>query len=277
MGTTLIIAGVSAALGLLGGIFGNSRKKKAAEEAKRRAEEQKKRDLELMDLQFDIAEKEANKNADIQDSQTDMGENTSSESVNNALDLLRLGQEQDVFNWNLQAAGNDRAEGEALSAMAASGVRSGSSAGEAVDLESAVNVFQLQLEQDAAREQGDIQAAGILNDLAASRFNLQLGRNAANDLRDSFAVGGDQYNLYQKQRANREAGYNAQIEAYQSEIDTLNDPWYNLFSGMSSMFGGAVQGYSTGLSLSQFEADLGQDYDTTGRTGRKYALFGNVG
>ena len=273
----LIIAGASAAMGLLGGIFGNSRKKKAAEEAKRRAEEQKKRDLELMDLQFDIAEKEANKNADIQDSQTDMGENTSSESVNNALDLLRLGQEQDVFNWNLQAAGNDRAEGEALSAMAASGVRSGSSAGEAVDLESAVNVFQLQLEQDAAREQGDIQAAGILNDLAASRFNLQLGRNAANDLRDSFAVGGDQYNLYQKQRANREAGYNAQIEAYQSEIDTLNDPWYNLFSGMSSMFGGAVQGYSTGLSLSQFEADLGQDYDTTGRTGRKYALFGNVG
>ncbi len=273
----LIIAGVSAALGLLGGIFGNSRKKKAAEEAKRRAEEQKKRDLELMDLQFDIAEKEANKNSDIQDSQTDMGENTASESVNNALDLLRLGQEQDVFNWNLQAAGNDRAEGEALSAMAASGVRSGSSAGEAVDLESAVNVFQLQLEQDAAREQGDIQAAGILNDLAASRFNLQLGRNAANDLRDSFAVGGDQYNLYQKQRANREAGYNAQIEAYQSEIDTLNDPWYNLFSGMSSMFGGAVQGYSTGLSLSQFEADLGQDYDTTGSTGRKYALFGNVG
>ena len=265
----LIIAGVSAALGLLGGIFGNSRKKKAAEEAKRRAEEQKKRDLELMDLQFDIAEKEANKNSDIQDSQTDMGENTASESVNNALDLLRLGQEQDVFNWNLQAAGNDRAEGEALSAMAASGVRSGSSAGEAVDLESAV--------QDAAREQGDIQAAGILNDLAASRFNLQLGRNAANDLRDSFAVGGDQYNLYQKQRANREAGYNAQIEAYQSEIDTLNDPWYNLFSGMSSMFGGAVQGYSTGLSLSQFEADLGQDYDTTGSTGRKYALFGNVG
>lgn len=273
----LVVAGLGAGLGLLSNIFGNSKKKKAAEEAKRRAEEQKKRDLELMDLQFDIAEKEANKNADIQDAQTDMGENTASESANNALDLLRLGQEQDVFNWNLQAAGNDRAEGEALSAMAASGVRSGSSAGEAVDLESAVNAFQLQLEQDAAREQGDIQAAGILNDLAATRFNLQLGRNAANDLRDSFAVGGDQYNLYQKQRANREAGYNAQIEAYQSEIDTLNDPWYNLFSGMSSMFGGAVEGYSTGLSLSQFAADLGGGWDTTGNTGRKYALFGSVG
>ncbi|MCQ2397954.1 MAG: hypothetical protein MJ052_01455 [Sphaerochaetaceae bacterium] len=168
---------VGAAIGVGSYLWNQHDNDKLLTQRIRELEAEMKNRLELMDLNFDVNKKQALRNADNSDIQTTMQEGFVSEDFNNNLDALRLGQEADAFGWNAAAIQNESAEGDALSSMASSGVR-GSSMNDAVEMQSALNSQQLQLQEDTQRNGQSIQLASLLNNLANNTFNMQVSRLA---------------------------------------------------------------------------------------------------
>lgn len=247
-----------AGIGALVGIVSHDKKYKQAQaqadDQIAEYERQREQKLETLDLQFDIAAEEANKKADRSDDQMNLAELFTAENFNNQFDALRLGQEADALGWNVQAMQNASQEGNELSNMAASGARS-SSMETAVDLEASVNAQTLQLQEDQQRAQEQIGLSNLFGNLAENTANIQNTRTDAMDLRNSYLEGGNQWKLYQNNRNNLNADYDAAIKSINKDKKRAKD---NYFSGMlSSMFGGATTGYKVGSQASNYISNWG--------------------
>lgn len=173
--------------------------------------DQKEADLSLLDLQFDIDQKNALHEADKLDTTTNFKENDLSNSFNTELDNLINQQEAEAFGWNVQAMQNGVQTGSELANLANSGIRSGSSLSNAVEMESAVNSAQLQLQEDSARKSESNMLGNLFNGLGSGQFDIWNNRDNADYTRSSWNEGGDQWNLYQKRRANTELTYDQKL------------------------------------------------------------------
>jgi hypothetical protein len=168
---------------------------------------------------------------------------------------MYLGQEADAYNWNAQERQAGSQEGAAYANLAASGVRAGSSLSDAVEMESATNAAQLQFSQDAKRRSDNNNLASVLNSLASNRFGIQqnrigadIARDNASWLRNSFAEGGHNYNLYQNQlkALKTTTDYETTEANYQIEQHSGSNAFWNAAIGGIS---GGVKGFQTGYNL----------------------------
>lgn len=219
-----------------------------------------------MDLRFDLAKKEANYNADKSDEQVDFSEGIVSDDFNAQIGQIQLGQENELAGWNLSAMSAGASEGDALSQAAASGVRSGSSMSEAIDLQSAVNSWQLQMAQDTSRAVASENLRSATAGLNESAFGFQVNRDAANYLRDSFEAGGSEYELYKTTRQNR-------VDEYQDAIDEINDAIEEAEDWKRNTLGAVLElhglgGLQTGMQVESFVSNfVPNTYNTGGGTG----------
>lgn len=145
-------------------------------------EDQKKDAIDLLDLKW---------NTTLDDA---------SASFNDEIDGLKQEAKNDAFNWNLEAIAAGQQEGNSLNTLAASGVRAGSSIGQAVELQAALNEAQLQNEEDTKRKQIDLGLGQLIR-----------GINSYN--------GGNNFLINAKQRENTINQYDQQLKKLQYEYD----------------------------------------------------------
>lgn len=241
-----------------------------------RLADQRDRNLALLDLQFNVAKDEANKNADRQDWRSTMNEGYIAANANNQLDQLSAGMEQQGLQFNAEAMAAGTQRGNSLAQAAASGTRN-SSMNTAIDLESAVNAAQLQARENSAAAADRYNLNNILNQYSNDVFKLQNDRTDAYDLRHSYDVGGNNWNLYNLNRKNTEASYDEAIDDLKS----------NFWSVLKDFAGGAGQGYSMGSSMEGLWTDMSGKFTTAGagnsvmsfdrlQKGNDYYKFGNA-
>lgn len=247
------LTGFMTLVGAGANLFGYARDvQKANDEYGRQIAEQerlKAQQLKDLDLEFEIASNKAKKNADRQDKGLTLEEMFTSDGLNGQFDALRLGQEGNVLDWNIQAMQNDQQKGQELSAMAASGTRSSSMA-DAVEMEASVNSQALQLQEDQTRAQNKIQLANLFGNLGEAVNSISLGREDAMDLRTSYDEGGDNWRLYQNERQNTIDNFNSNINQLQRGQRDLNkNAWKG---GLKALFGGASSGFQVGAGLQDF-------------------------
>lgn len=260
----LIVAGVGALGGLIGGISDKKKKKEEAEAAKAYQEEQYKLKKEAAELEYKEAQRQANRNAekanlqaDLIDQSLDIGERTLSNDINTAIDNLYLSGASDTWEWNQQAMSAGANEGAAYASIAASGVRAGSSLSDAVEMQSATNAELLQFSQDSKRRSDNNNLGSVLNQLAGNEFNIMENRIGADqtrkdalDLVNSYLEGGANYNLYQNQLDQMKSTNDYNLKQLNKEIKSNSpksaDYWLSL--GTSILTGGA-SGFQTGYNL----------------------------
>lgn len=252
--TLSIILGITGAItgGIFGGITASSQadeEEKALIKQKEILEDQRKRALDTLDLEFEIKQKEANKNADKADKQLDFSEDIVSGDFNRAMDALQAQEEARTREWNNQAMAADQQEGNALAARGASGTRAGSSVDQAIEMQASLNAAQLQEQEDAARRGDEYTLAGLFSNLVQSGNSIQNGRTEANDLRDSYLEGGDMYRLYANNRENVKAGYDTNIGNVDEALTENRDKWNRAANYIAGFFGGSMQGYSAGSTI----------------------------
>lgn len=237
--------------------IGLEKKKNELRQAIEREERIKQENLDLMDANFELKQKEANKNADRADQQSDFNENLVSEDTNNQIDALQLKQAQELADFNNMFVQIGAQEGNELASMSTNGTRTGGSLAQAVDMQKASSTSQLQLTEDSTRQSDKIQLANILNGLAQNVNGIQNDRTGAYDLREAFKEGGDQWNIYKMERDKMENAYNDNINDMKSSIKDIDQNRFSYI--MQGIFGGATQGLSTGQSLGTLAKDLGLD------------------
>lgn len=242
------------ALDMFSGLFSDSETANALKREKQRKEDEKKAKLELMDLEFEQDKKAAIKSADRSDQLSTMNEGTVSNQHNNAIEQLSLQQIADAYSFNYMAENSAAQTGNALTAQAGSGTRT-SSVMDAVDMQAAQSAQQLQLTEDQQRAGYDSNLNGILSALAQNRFQIQANRTDALDLRTSYDVGGDQYEIYQKQRALQEKAYNDLIQDIGYQIED-NTGWKAGLKTLGRLFG--IKNASSSFALGQTVADFGK-------------------
>ena len=242
------------ALDMFSGLFSDSETANALKREKQRKEDEKKAKLELMDLEFEQDKKAAIKSADRSDQLSTMNEGTVSNQHNNAIEQLSLQQIADAYSFNYMAENSAAQTGNALTAQAGSGTRT-SSVMDAVDMQAAQSAQQLQLTEDQQRAGYDSNLNGILSALAQNRFQIQANRTDALDLRTSYDVGGDQYEIYQKQRALQEKAYNDLIQDIGYQIED-NTGWKAGLKTFGRLFG--IKNASSSFALGQTVADFGK-------------------
>lgn len=253
----LIAAAVGGTINAISGISGRRK-------ARKQLREDRDNKLAELALQYDIAEKNARKNADRQDDQSDLNEKFIAGNANNQLDALRNAQEQEAFAFNQQAMQDSSQEGSALASMATSGTRN-SSMNTAVELQSAVNSQQLQLSEDSTRASDENSLFNILNNFQNDAFKLQNDRTDAEDLRDAYVEGsGDQWKLYDMSRQGIKREYDRAIDEQKTSF----------WSVVGDFFGGAKQGYDVGSAVSGFMRDASA-YKTMGN-GNSTMSFNNL-
>ena len=267
-----ILGAIGAAIGAVTGIWSNTQEyERAQDQAEKQIkdlERQKQQKLATMDLEFNIAKDEAQKKADRQDKALTLNELFTSDSLNNQFDQLRLKQEQNALDWNMQAMQGGMNEGQELSAMAASGTRNSSMA-TAVELESAVNEMQLQNREDLERAGTNIQLANLFGSAEEAKNNIGLGREDAMDLRNSFNEGGNNWKIYDNNRNNMQQDYAAAIGNIRDDMQYAQDNKWK--SDLVAMFGGGTAGFNFGANAGDYVSkwkNLGStNYNTTGKLG----------
>lgn len=251
---TLIFAAINAIAGGINAAAQTDAQMDDLQKRKAREEELKKDVLADMDLNFNTKKDEANKSADRSDKQSDFNEGAVSQNVNNQIDALKARQEKETADFNSMLVQIGQAEGNSLTQNAGSGTRTGNSVAQAVDLQKAMNMNQLQLEENEARGNDNIGLANVLQNLAQNTFGIQSDRTDAYDLRQSFEEGGSQYNIYKSKRDMTEKQYNNSIKDMQDAYDDLNaNKFWNVLGGM---FGGARTGLAAGQSIGRLASDL---------------------
>ncbi|MCQ2242092.1 hypothetical protein [Treponema sp.] len=213
------------------GYFDDQDELRALSEERNRKLDEKKSVLEMMDIKYEEAEKEANKNADRSDAFSTLNENTVSNETNNAVEALGLQQLADAYNFNTAKKNIEAQKGAALSATAASGTRT-SSMNTAIELEAADNNAQLELARKQTDVQNDANLNSILNALMQNRFQIQANRTDAFDLRQRFAAGGTKddkyagggsaYRQYMLNRDLQETAYDNLISDLENGISNIN-------------------------------------------------------
>ncbi|MBO7712209.1 MAG: hypothetical protein J6S85_01740 [Methanobrevibacter sp.] len=208
----------------------------------------------------DEAEKNAakmNQSADLTDIAQNIGEKSLSNDINTAIDNLFLSQAGDAYNWNMQAMQNGASAGSSYAALAGSGVRSGNSLSNAVELQSATNAALLQFSQDTKRRSDNNNLGSVLNQLAGNEFNIMQNRIGADvqrqdalDLVNSYIEGGSNYKLYQNQIDKMDLAYKYNLKNINDVIDKNSwkkgDAWLRLGT---SLITGGISGFETGYSL----------------------------
>lgn len=218
--------------------------KNAIEEAnkqKKRVENEKLLKTNALELDFDIAKKQANKNADMQDAYSTMSETSLNNQINYELDRLSDKQELDTINYNNILKQNDANYGQSLDLLASSNVRN-SSLENVIKMENANNSQLLQLQQDSERKDADYSIQNAINFIKENTFNLQQNRNNANDLRASFEVGGDQYREKQQSQEMIDFHYDNMLEDIKNQKESLEKNKF--WNGLKSFFGGTTEGFN---------------------------------
>lgn len=258
---SLAVAAVANTINTISFLTGQKEKGKTLKEQIKQAQEDRDRELQLMDVKFEEAQKTAFKNADRADKDTTFQEGMVALDTNSQVDLLKLGQEQQALNFNMQAMSNASNEGNLLSNLAVSGTR-GSSMQDAVDMEKTLNSFQLQNAQDTARKENSLQLSDVLKNLNTNVNNMQYNRTDAMDLRQSFEEGGGQYEIYSLERQNLESRWNSRIKELKDAKDKADDVWGNIWGAVAAAH--SVQGLQAGQAVSDFVSNFkgGPDYST---------------
>lgn len=258
----IAVAAVAAGAGLIGSLRDDARAREQAAAQKEYIEEMYKINKARADEEFKAAKENAERNAaqqeqqaDLTDKSLDVTEQGLSNDFNAAIDQMYLGQEADTMTWNAQAMQSGSSEGAAYANLAGSGVRAGSSLSDAVQMESATNAAQLQFSQDAKRRSDDNNLAGVLNNLAGNRWNIQqnrigadIMRNDAAYLRNSFAEGGHNWNLYQNslESLKTTTDYNVAQANYEYE---QHAGWNAFANSMIAFHTMGAKGFQTGYSI----------------------------
>ena len=265
---SLIIGIIGAAVGgiaaFAGSLWDDARGREQAAAQKEHLEKMYAINKQRAKEEFEQAKEQADRNAkqqelqaDLTDESLDITERTLSNDFNTAIDDMYLNQAADAMTWNAQSMQAGSSEGAAYSNLAASGVRAGSSLSDAVQMESATNAAQLQFSQDAKRRSDDNNLAGVLNNLAGNRFNIQQGRigaditrDNAQYLRNSFQEGGHNWNLYQNQlkALKTNADYDISKANYEYEQHSGANAFWNSFIALNS---GSKQGFQTGYNTAE--------------------------
>jgi len=213
-------------------------------------------------LKFDEAKRQAEKSAkeaelqaDLTDKAQDITETSLATDFNTAIDDLYLSQANDTWSWNAAAINAGASTGNALAQVAGSGVRAGSSLNDAVLMESSLNSAQLQFSQDAKRRSDNNNLASVLNGLAGQKFGIyqnrvgaDIQRGNAADLRNSYAEGGYNYNLYQNQLNQLETQRDYQYNKAKKE-KSYHEGWYNVLNVFSAGLTSGAAGFKTGYNV----------------------------
>lgn len=215
---------------------------------KRKQEEE----LSLMDLNFDIAEKEANKSADRSDEALNMSERAASFQTNASIDNLSLQQIADAYSFNNAEMQQSANKGSELAAIAGSGTRT-SSVNTAIDNEVANNQTVLDNAKMQTRAGYEQTLLGTLQALEQNRFQIQQGRNDANDLRGRFMEGGSERMKYTKQREALNNSFNDTLSDLQMAYDDIDRNRNIKFLG--NLFG--LQNFETAQTIVGFAKDFG--------------------
>ena len=251
---SIISAGIGLIVGGLGYIGQWGATAEESKEEIRRQEARRKRNLELMDLEYETNKKEANKEADKSDEATTLAEAVMGKNASNALQQMGLGQEADALQYNEAAINAGTSEGSAYNSISGAGTR-GSSSLQSVEMQSELQAQNLQTQEDIDRKNSDLTLASAMTSMNQGAFDLQNKRSAAKDLRDTFNEGGDQYNLYQKHRSN----YIADV---QENIDKLNENtkwgWDDTLGVLTGGISGASSGYEIGSQADDFAKNWNQ-------------------
>lgn len=272
-GAIVAIAGfvLGAASGLLGYIVDAVNSNQYYEEKKNDTAQEKALALADLELDYKNAEEEANKNANRSDATSTMNESSVSNGTNNALDQLRLNQEIEGLSFNQAAQSAGQQEGAELASMADSGTRAGGSLSAAVDMQKSQNAMQLQLSEDATRKNDEMQLANVLQGLNESTFGIQANRTDAQDLRESFAEGGYNYQKYQNTKLQTERGFDMQMKEYQNAIDQ-NSGWNAFLKGATSLLSMGAQGAATANQVYSYASQA----KTTYKTNTNFQSIGSV-
>lgn len=252
---SLLIAGiVSTIAGIANEVSyaqGTNKTENTLEQQKSDAEAQLARNLALMDEEFSVARKNAEKTASNEDRQSTLYEAVFGDQVNADVNQIAMNQKAQGLQNNESMMSAGLSEGNGLSSLAAGGTRN-SSAVQATALEQAVNDKNLQMTEDSQRMQGEYQLQSSLNTFAQNKEKLQQQRWEAEDLRTSYQEGGDQYKLYQLNRANEAASGQEKLNRIQSAIDDNKPDWTDY---LTVFFSGAKSGYDTGASIANYASD----------------------
>lgn len=214
--------------------------------------------------EFNEAKRQANKNADEAEQQadlTDLGQNIAEKSASNdfntAIDNMYLSQASDTWNWNTQNMQIASQQGAGLAQIAASGIRAGSSLNDAVLMETATNSAQLQFSQDAKRRSDNNNLASVLNNIAGQQFNIMgnrigadITRQNALDLRNSYAVGGYNYNLYENQKQQMQTQYKYQRKNLEEE-KKQHEGWNAAINAFTGGLTAGSKGFATGYNVAE--------------------------
>ena len=256
--TIAILGGIVGTFTGIGSYFlNNGSELSQLERQKMTIEQQEAEDLALMDLQFETARDEANKNANYQDRSTDAGEKQISGQVNTGARNLLSDQESYADAYNRQMISDSAAYGSALAQTAVSGTRAGSSSqGTALDMQKNMSDKSLQAAEDRRRASDELSLTQLFAGIDADMANIQIARDRARDLRESYDAGGNQFRLYEQRRSNRISDYARAKNDVQQSIDDRHNFWKNLMGATTSALGGASAGYRTGQTLGTIGSNM---------------------
>lgn len=243
-----LIIGIAA---LLGGASSAVNFNKAKEEQERLKKEQAE-DLDIIDKQWELAKKEAEKQASQLDTQaqqlkedsieadalTDMGENILTNTFNSAIDEISNAQKEHAVQLQNEMISTGANIANLESASGASGIRAGSGTNSEIIAQqeklSQENRKREQLYLDQSFQNTILKQALSLqegrgnirsNRLAANRMmeNSNLATQTAKDIRESYSEG-DQYQLYKMKRNDLNTNYQGAIaNADYGFLDGLTD------------------------------------------------------
>ena len=222
-----------------------------------RDQEDKRQDvLDDLDLKFKVAEDEAQKNADKADRQTDLSEKQISDELNADADQLALKEFNEAFIWNEgeMAIGNQK--GQELAGMAQSGART-SSMSDAIAMEEAVNRAQLEAQKLQERTANEYAMKSIYNGLVNTTANLQFRRDEAEDLRNSYKEGGNNWKLYDSNRTLAKNDYDRYIRNLSDKKASMEDAGWRWGQGLKAFFGAGNQAFTSTYNFaSNFTKDV---------------------
>lgn len=258
----IIVAAVSATVSTIDYLIDSGNQKDEINAQREYQQQQYENSVELLNLEFEQAKEDAEQNAeraeqnaDVSDKKLDVSEQTLSDGFNAEIDNLQAQQEQNTLDWNIYAITADKATGESMSNLGASGVRAGSTMAESIELDSALNSQQLQMQQDITRQNQNYQLKNAINGFNMDAINIGVGRTEADwmredaaNLRNSFLENGDNWNIYQNKLKSQKTTLDYNMGQLDREYDKVSG-WNRFWGATSRLLGGAAAGYQTGYNI----------------------------
>jgi hypothetical protein len=246
------------ALGIVSSVISGSEKaRKAEEELKDRrnvAETQKNLDLRQTELNYWFARKQGLEDAARSDRSMDLKENLVALAYNASLGGQRAAQETRGFESQMAMMQGDSAVESAYASLGASGARAASTASGAVERQAAVNDQALQSARRYQDRQSENALISAYASLAENQASIGNARYGADWTRKSFEAGGENYEKYQFSKTRINEAWESQQELYQTMLDNAR---YTAWDFVADALGGATSGFTMGMGMYGFGADLG--------------------